>query len=142
MTRLVRKPLSQMGSLPDFAHILTYAEEGFSPLSMHCRTYRVPKEEEKAFVAAVNQRDETGSLYPRAPISAIPRRLIREPSDYATIGRALTDFLAANRNTIHATRVWVDFGCPAVSKILELVVGDVMVGPEDSDLEEVVLLIW
>ena len=54
MTRLVRKSLSQMGSLPDSAHILTYAEEGFSPLSIHCRTYRVPKEEEKTFVAATS----------------------------------------------------------------------------------------
>ena len=67
------------------------------------------------FAADVNWRDEVGSLHPRAPISAIPKRRFRDPDltdpEQSSIGlRAdLHSFLAANRATIHALRLLVDF---------------------------------
>jgi hypothetical protein len=49
-------------------HVLTYAEEGFSPLDIHSRPMGVNKAQQVAFCDSVNQRFETGTLFPMAAI--------------------------------------------------------------------------
>ena len=53
-----------MPTFKDGDHILTYAEEGFSPLTIHCRFFKIPKSVEKSFVNEVNSRNEIGTLTP------------------------------------------------------------------------------
>lgn len=43
---------SDLGEL----HVLTYAEEGFSPLDIHARRYGIDSDQVRAFADAVNDR--------------------------------------------------------------------------------------
>lgn len=97
-------------------HILTVAEAGFSMLDIYGRHHNgISIEAIQQFADRVNQTDESGTLYPRAPISAVPRRFFRElssshdPDVLNDFKRHIRDFLAANASTIHADRVLVDF---------------------------------
>jgi hypothetical protein len=123
-------------------HILTYAEEGFSPLSIYSQSYNLDATVIKEFAEAVNQRDESGSLLPGAPISAIPRRLIREygPEVEPALRDALKDFLKANRQHIHAKKIIIDFGTPHVGGPLFRAVIDFFNTLDCPELEEVLLI--
>jgi hypothetical protein len=69
----------------------------------------------QSFADEVNQRNEAGSLHPKAPISAMPRRYFREleeteiPNRIEEFRKDLSDFIEANQATIHARRILVDF---------------------------------
>jgi hypothetical protein len=102
-------------------HKLLVAEDGFSMLSKHADFHGLDASIVQQFAADVNQRHEVGSLHPRAPISAIPKRHFRDPG-FADAEQSFTrwrtdlhSFLAANRATIHALRVLVDFRVSAVA---------------------------
>ncbi len=97
-------------------HILTVAEAGFSMLDIYGRhQHGVDIEIIRQFADRINERDEAGSLHPRAPISAVPKRFFREQensSDPAVVNdfkRQILEFLIANQNTIHAQRILIDF---------------------------------
>ncbi len=97
-------------------HILTVAEAGFSMLDFYGRhQLELDIDVIRQFADSVNERDEPGSLHPRAQISALPRRFFREqantfdPSVLSDFKRHVTEFLAANKSTIHAQRLLVDF---------------------------------
>ena len=102
-------------------HILTVAEAGFSMLDIYGRHQNgLDIEVIRQFADQVNERDEAGSIHPRAPISALPRRFFREqensldPTVLNDFKRYLTEFLDTNQNTIRARRILVDFHvCPA-----------------------------
>ena len=97
-------------------HILTVAEAGFSMLDIYGRhQHGLDIEIIRQFADRINERDEAGSLHPRAPISAVPKRFFREQensSDPAVVNdfkRQILEFLIANQNTIHAQRILIDF---------------------------------
>jgi hypothetical protein len=97
-------------------HILTVAEAGFSMLDIYGRGQNgLEIEAIRQFADQVNERDEAGTLHPRAPISAIPRRFFREqensvdPTVLNDFKRQIAEFLSANQNIIHAQRILVDF---------------------------------
>jgi hypothetical protein len=97
-------------------HILTVAEAGFSMLDIYARfQHGLDIEVIRQFADRINDHDETGSLHPRAPISAVPRRFFRgqENLDDASVvnvlTRYITEFLVANRDTIHAQKILIDF---------------------------------
>ena len=97
-------------------HILTVAEAGFSMLDVYGRhQHGLDIEVIRQFADRVNEQDEAGSLHPRAPISAVPRRFFREqenstdPAVVNNLKRCIVEFLAANQNTIHAQRILIDF---------------------------------
>lgn len=90
-------------------HVLTYAEEGFAPLTQHTKEFGVTKDQLVAFQNLVNTRDETGTLYPIAPVSAIPRRLIRDDRDSKTLCKFIEDFYQINSSKIHAKKLLLDF---------------------------------
>jgi hypothetical protein len=97
-------------------HMLTVAEDGFSMLNEYgCRQYGLDREDIRAFADDVNDRDEPGSLHPRAPISAMPRRFFREHENLCDASVLddfkvhIAQFLAANRDIVRAERILVDF---------------------------------
>ena len=101
-------------------HVLTYAEEGFSPLNIHAEPAGLTKTEIVAFAAMVNERGEAGSLHPRARISAIPRTLIRDAPDKIELQNQIVSFFHANSTVIKATRIAFDFRTPRVNATLYL----------------------
>jgi hypothetical protein len=97
-------------------HILTVAEAGFSMLDIYGRQqHGLDIETIRQFADRVNERDEVGSLHPRVPISAVPCRFFREqenstdPLVLLGFKHHIVEFLGANRDTIRAQRILVDF---------------------------------
>ena len=97
-------------------HILTVAEAGFSMLDIYGRDmYDIDIAVIRRFADTVNQRGESGSLHPNAPISAIPRRFFRDiPKN--KISKHLNEFqihikefIQANASKIHARKILIDF---------------------------------
>jgi hypothetical protein len=90
-------------------HILTFAETGFAVLSNCAKQFGLGWEITEQFSAQVNETDETGSLHPKAPISAVPRHVIRDNNDPDKLARYIVDFLEANERHIKAKRLLIDF---------------------------------
>jgi len=69
----------------------------------------------RRFEEKINATDESGSLHPRAPVSAIPRKFFRYLSEstdervLADFKRHLEDFIVANNKIIQASKVLVEF---------------------------------
>lgn len=100
-------------------HCLTYAEDGFAPLDIWTRDTGITKEQLVAFADSVNRRDEAGSLYPEAAISAVPRRLIRDQRDSEALCLSIEHFLRTNATSIRATKLILDFRTPKVAPFVE-----------------------
>ena len=90
-------------------HILTFAETGFAVLSYCAEQFGLDKEFVEQFSEQVNETDETGSLHPEAPISAVPRHLIRENNDSDKLARYISEFLDVNQQHIKAKKLLFDF---------------------------------
>jgi hypothetical protein len=95
-------------------HLLTVAESGFSVLDHFARELGLDGATIHQFADRINATNESGSLHPRAPISAIPCRYLRElaePENESVMNefkRHIKDFIEANSRTIQATRILVD----------------------------------
>jgi hypothetical protein len=97
-------------------HKLVVAEAGFSMLDIYARhKHDIDIQVIQQFADQVNRRNEPGSLYPKAPISALPRRYFREireseiPNHIDQFRDDLRQFIQANRSNIRASKVLVDF---------------------------------
>ncbi len=101
-------PIDYAGAI----HILTFAEHGFAPLDIHGRRLGVSPDVLSAFADAVNKADDVGSLYPEAPISAVPRSCIRDPTDPEPLLSHLREFISANAERMRATSLLLDFSTP------------------------------
>jgi hypothetical protein len=121
-------------------HVLTYAEEGFAPLNIHGQPHGLSASLLRAFADEVNRKGESGSLHPRAPISAVPRTLIRDRPDHSALSARIKDFLRANRQTIQAKRVLCDFRTPQVKPYVVSAIAEAMRSAEAQDIEEVIIL--
>jgi len=93
-------------------HVLSAAETGFNRIGL--REYgeqcNVTEEKMRRFLEQVNTNDESGSLHPVAPISAIPIQYFRdENEDAQALASQIKDFLHANHTTIKATKLLFDF---------------------------------
>ena len=77
--------------------------------------HRVTSEVIKKFADQINCREESESLYPLAPISAIPRRFFRSiaeediPKHLDKFKEHIDEFIEANRKTIRARKILIDF---------------------------------
>jgi hypothetical protein len=121
-------------------HCLTYAEEGFSPLNIWTRDTGLTKEELAAFTDSVNRRNEPGSLYPRAHISAVPRPLIRDQSDSDALCLSIRHFFRANAMSIRASKVILDFRTPKVAPFVERAIDLALRSPDIRLIDELVLI--
>lgn len=104
----------------------------------------------RTFADRVNEDDEPGSLHPRAPISAIPRRFFRDQADSDDLSalnefkRHISEFIEANRKTIRASRILVDFHVsPAPVPLRYIAATEELfrLTGQDSLVEEVVIFI-
>jgi len=93
-------------------HVLSVAETGFNkmPLIIMGKQCNVTEEEMKRFLEQVNTNDESGSLHPVAPISAIPKKYFwDEGENIQALASQIEGFLQANQSTIKATKLLFDF---------------------------------
>ena len=102
---ILRKSQSNIWPTRGEYHVLTYAEEGFSPLDMHGSPLGIDKQQQVAFCDTINNEFETGTLFPLAAISAVPRALIRDSQDVDALAKHIVDFLKTNIQTIKATKI-------------------------------------
>lgn len=138
--RILKKTQSEICQDRGAYHVLTYAEEGFSPLTIHGEPMGINKEQQIAFCDSVNQRFETGSLFPRAAISAVPRALIRDSQDANALASHIADFLKANMQTIKATKIICDFRTPRVADFALAAIETALKSPDASIIDEVVIV--
>ena len=96
-------------------HILTVAESGFSMLSGYASEYGIEGLALREFEERINHDNQSGSLYPKAPISALPRKYFRELSDSSDpsvleeFATHISEFLTANSKTIKSENLAIDF---------------------------------
>ena len=97
-------------------HKLVVAEEGFSMLNIYGRhKHGIAATAIREFADQVNRRNESGSLHPQAPISAVPRKYFRDvaesdiPMHLDGFKSCIREFIDANSRVIHARRILVDF---------------------------------
>jgi len=90
-------------------HVLTFAETGFAMLNIYGEEFDLDRETIERFSQEVNLRNESGSLHPKAPISAVPRHFIRDDNNPETLAEQIREFLKANRNQIKAKKLLIDF---------------------------------
>ena len=121
-------------------HIVTYAECGFSPLDIHSRRLGLDSEQVSAFAKAVNDHADVGSLHPRAPISAVPRDLIRERQDADALAESICKFFKVNRETIKARRIVFDFRVPSVPSFAMEALITALNSDRELSLDEVFVL--
>jgi len=102
----------------------------------------------KEFADTVNRRDEAGSLHPKAPISALPRRYFREidesdiPNHITKFRRDFSDFIAANRQTIKAKQVLIDLHVsprPVAAEYLSVIEEILKEQKDEAGIDEVVI---
>ena len=130
-------------------HILTVGESGFSMLDIYGRLQRdLDIEVIRKFAARINEDDESGTLHPLASISAVPCRFFRgqadslDPSVMIDFKRHITDFLEANRRTILASRILVDFHVspsPVPPRYVEATEERFRLAGQDNPVAEVVI---
>ena len=120
-------------------HVLTYAEEGFAPLNFWTRDTGITKQELVTFADLVNSRDESGSLSPRAPVSAVPRRLIRDQRDSEILCQSIENFYLVNSLTIKSSRLVLDFRTSEVAPFVKRAIELSLRSTDVNSLDE---LIW
>lgn len=102
--------------LQDKTHILTVAESGFSMLSGYASEhFGIDASIICQFEEQVNHSNQIGSLYPQAPISAVPCKYFRELSESTDpdvlneFKQHITEFLNANSNALKSRNLLIDF---------------------------------
>ena len=90
-------------------HVLTYAEEGFSPLNIYAEESYLDKEDLKSFANNSNDLDQIMTFYPNYNLSIIPRRFIRKPTSSIELHSKLLEFFKLNDLEIKAQKFIFDF---------------------------------
>lgn len=95
-------------------HKLLWAQLGFSHLDSFAKAHGVSKPDVDRFADDCNRRNRLATLYPAAPITAIPLSRLPDPEEtdiqdrLALFLAELDQFLQLNQATLHATDVAVD----------------------------------
>ena len=121
-------------------HCLTYAEEGFAPLNQFTKKFDIDSQTTKAFADTVNGRDEAGSLYPKAPVSCVPRKCVREIFGYRDLEKHIQAFLDVNKKSIRSKHLVIDFGVPRLHRNVWQVLDDMDQGAFFEDFDQVVVI--
>ena len=100
-------------------HVLTFAETGFAMLNIYGEEFGLDRNTIERFSQEVNRRDESGSLHPKAPISAVPRHFIRDDNNSTTLAEQIKEFLKVNRYQIKANNLLIDFRAGVAPFVLE-----------------------
>lgn len=121
-------------------HVLTYAEEGFAPLNQHTRAAGITKEELVSFAETVNRLNQAGSLYPKVPVSVVPRMLIRDQHDAQALYLSLIEFYQINAALIKAKKILLDFRTPKVEAFVEQAIELSLSSPDLEFVDELILV--
>lgn len=102
-------PLLKDGSV----HVVAFAEEGFSFFKAYCEfALGFPIQQGVAFCNRINNADETGTLFPRGNLTAIPKRFFRDENwDEDGFRRCLRDAFIANRDHCKSKHLVFQFSC-------------------------------
>jgi hypothetical protein len=140
MAHFVFKTHADPQDYPPDLHVVTFAEQGFAPLDIHGRRLGVSSETLSAFSDTVNQAGHAGSLYPEAPISAVPRSCIRDTTDAAPLIRQLQAFISANAQHIRATSLIFDFSTPRLQSHVRAAIAAISDEPDFSLINNVIVI--
>lgn len=140
MTQIVFKTHGDQLDYVNGMHVLTFAEQGFAPLDIHGRRLGINSETLIAFAEAVNQSNKVGSLYPQAPISAVPRSCIRDTMDSAPLLRHLQEFTTSPVGHIKVSKLLLDFSTPRLPPHVEEAIAMVFGGHMPSQIDEVIVI--
>lgn len=121
-------------------HVLTYAEEGFAPLNQHTKHSRGTKDTLVEFADEVNRLNQPGTLYPQAPVSAVPRLLLRDQNDVEALCLSLEDFYRINATRIRATKVLLDFRTPNVERFVLKAIERALRSPDVGFIDELIVI--
>ena len=124
---------------PDL-HVLTHAEEGFSPLEIHGQRLGVSRSILSQFSVTVNVTKETGTLYPTAPISAIPRDCVRDIEDVDLVAGHFLDFVKANTLQLRTPRLLLDFSTPRLQRHVHEAILQVFGAGTRSGIAEILII--
>jgi len=95
-------------------HFLTVADPGFSALTSFAEEYGIDRMLMDEFIDKVNNTNQTGSLHPNAPLSAIPCKYIRELSNSSDqyvldeFKSHIDEFLSSNSKVIKSENLAID----------------------------------
>lgn len=120
-------------------HVLTFAETGFSMLNIYGEQYGFNRDVIEKFSKEVNARNESGSLYPKAPISVIPRHFIREDNSSDALVHQIEVFLKANHQHIKAKKLLFDFRAGVAPFVLSAI-KNALKCDYVNDVEEVIII--
>jgi hypothetical protein len=92
-------------------HVVTFAETGFSAFKACCDVaYNIPWDEIEEYAGRINNTNETGTLYPKANITALPLHFFREPITNSIPGYSEDDFKICVRDAFIAERDHIKSG--------------------------------
>ena len=103
-------------------HVVTFAETGFSAFKACCDfAYNIPWVEIQKYADQVNNANETGSLYPKGNITALPLHFFREPITNSIPGYSEDDLKICIRDAFIVERDYIKSGL----MILEFTCSDI-----------------
>jgi len=102
-------------------HVVAFAEEGFSFFKTWLEfVYGFTVSQGVELCNVINNADETGTIWPKGPLSAIPRRFCREAlsgkKDQEALCRVLADALRANTLHSKCPQMIFDFRCAVINE--------------------------
>jgi hypothetical protein len=97
-------------------HVITVAQERGGALELYARSiHGIDPSEIKKFTGEVNEKNEPLTLYPKAPLSALPYRYFNFMEDYDfpyvidEFRKYIEQWAEINRTEIKARKILVDF---------------------------------
>jgi len=94
-------------------HIVAFAEEGLSNFkALADQALGIPIGEAVRHCNEINSKDETGTLWPRGNLTALPKRFFRDLEfDRDGFRRCLRDAFIANRDYCKSSHLVFEFSC-------------------------------
>lgn len=113
--KITRQSADMSASQWDGWHVLLIAEAGFSMLDIYGHGhYKLHRESLQQFAYQINKADSVATLFPVAPISAMPRRFIRDDDVICSLSgqedfkKCVLQFLVSNEVESRAEYVVLD----------------------------------
>ena len=91
-------------------HLVTFAEDGTSIFTRSLGFLHIDPNEVSTICEQINRSEETGTLWPLANVTAIPKKFCREPlDDRPGLRASLRDAFVANRDYCKSAKLLFDF---------------------------------
>ena len=108
-------------------------------LNAYCDEFGIDRDTIEEFSDQVNHKNESGSLHPRAPVSAVPRHLIRDDTNSITLAKEIEEFLKVNESKIKSTKLLFDFRAGVAPFVVDAC-NMALKSPYTNDVDEVVII--